>query len=205
MMILGEHSSVFRCQPEFAILTARQALFSLISWGNGSAEAKYEHNFYCHSTDSNHISLWKFILRVTSAEIPLRRLWLVSYKHNRQNCSFANKKPLKWQEHEQIEASTETASVGRDPLHDEMSLVPGRGLGSISDTWRGDEDLAGLSYNNSSLGPGTTELGSGMWAVLEGGVALRNPRHRDPLAMQWMQNCHHLMKFHSTLYLNRFE
>lgn len=115
------------------------------------------------------------------------------------------KKPLKWEEHEQIEASTETASVGREPLHDEMSLVPGTGLGSISDTWRGDEGLAGLSYNNSSLGPGTTELGSGMWAVLEGGVALRNPRHRDPLAMQWMQNCHQLMKFHSTLYLNRFE
>lgn len=92
MMLLGEHSSVLRCQPDFAILTARQALFSLRSWGNGSGGAEYKHSLYCHSTASNHLSLWNITLRVTSPEIPLRGLWLISYKHNCQNCRFPKKK-----------------------------------------------------------------------------------------------------------------
>lgn len=93
--------------------------------------SKIQHSFYCHSTDSSHTSLWKITLGVTSAETPLRRLWLISYKHNCQKCSFPNKTPLKGQEHERIEAPAGSAAAGREAVQDEVSLVAGRGPSSL--------------------------------------------------------------------------
>lgn len=195
--MLGEHSSVLRCQPYFAILTARQALFSLRSWGNGSGGAKYEHSLYCDSTDSNHTSLWKITLRVTSAEIPLRGLWLISYKHNWQNCGFPKKPKLKRQEHEQIEAPAETAAVGREPLQDEVSVVPGRALSSVSGTWRGGEELAELQTSaHGDLGPLNL---AGRW-----GLGQREGWHPEILDTEilwpWRQKSYQLINYHSIVF-----
>lgn len=196
--MLGEHSSVFKCQPEFAILTARQALFSLRlrEWvWRSKIQAQVllslqtAATFHCGSSHS-----------VISAEIPLRRLWLMIYKHNWQNCGFPSKKPLKWQEHEQIEAPAEAAAVGREPLPGEMCLVPGRGLGSVPGTWRGAEDLAGQSCKHQH----TAAWDHWPWqwdvAVPEGGVALRNPTHRHPLAISQDRNSTNSSSTHSIVF-----
>lgn len=159
--------------------------------------SKIQHSFYCHSTDSSHTSPWKITLGVTSAETPLRRLWIISYKHNCQKCSFPNKTPLKGQEHERIEAPAGSAAAGREAVQDEVSLVAGRGPSSLwylQGWWQ-----FGRAELRTSLGPGTTELGSEVWAVPEGGVALRNPRHRDPLALKWRQQSHQL-EYHSIVF-----
>lgn len=104
-----EHSSVFRCQCEFASLTARQVLFWLVSWGNGSEGANMGITFTVALQTATVFHCGGFKLGVTSAESPSRWWCVISYTNKCQNCSFPNKKTLRWHEHGQTDASAEIA------------------------------------------------------------------------------------------------
>lgn len=71
--------------------------------------SKYGHNFHSRSTDSNHVSLRRIKLGVTSAESPSRWWCVISYTNKCWNYSFPNKKTLRWHEHGPTDASAETA------------------------------------------------------------------------------------------------